>query len=61
MPTPIGTLIVEAEGKTKRIGSEYTAKAPCGCEVRLSRFSAGGTSNLITPCSEHALDPNRKI
>ncbi len=58
--SPIGTLIKEAEKKTTKVGSEHTAKSDCGCRVHISRFGPGGTLVKSEPCTEHALDPNRK-
>jgi len=55
MSSPIGTLMVEAEKKSKGKPNGHTSEAPCGCAVTVSRF--GANSKRIDPqrCSEHAI------
>lgn len=59
---PIGSLILEGERESaKKSRGEHTATAACACQVTIARFGASSYRADIRRCSEHALDPNRKM
>lgn len=53
--SPIGSLMVEAEKKSKGKASGHTAVATCGCEVAVSRFGSGSQRISPSRCAQHAL------
>jgi hypothetical protein len=62
MISPIGELLQKSTAVAlKKVGRSHTSEAPCGCQVTVASLSSSSTTNRIERCTEHALDPKRKV
>jgi hypothetical protein len=54
MQSPVGSLILDAETRSKKKPSKvHTSKADCGCEVTVSWFSEDSRTTKTVRCPEH--------